>query len=463
MDSSLYKLVVETIGEGLLMVDTGGVILAVNPAFEAMTGYSSCELVGQQCTVLNCTGCKIFGEESDEHWCGLFARGSVRDRRCEMTAKDGHTIQIIKHATVLHDQTGCVGAVEALTDVSEMVRKEEEIHSLRSALHQQAGVLGMVGTSQTIQNLLRLIENVALSSAPVLIYGESGVGKELVALAVHEFGGRREKTFIKVNCASLNENLLESELFGHVKGAFTGAYRDRVGRFEAASGGSIFLDEIGDVSPAIQVKLLRVLESQEIERVGDHRPIPVRVRIITATNKNLDELVAQKVFREDLYYRINVVPIHVPPLRDRKEDIPLLSQTFIDRIAAQSGKPIVGVSWQALEKMHAYDWPGNVRELRNAIEYAFVLCREPLISPQHLPPAVTAQKGSSRTLLPAAASRHSDSLRTSALAHERERLVRALQEADGSRSRAAEILGVSRVTIWKKIKKFGISAHRNQK
>ena len=328
MDDSFSKTVVETMGEGLLVVDTGGVILAVNPAFEAMTGYSSRELVGKHCTVLNCTGCKIFGEGPDKQWCGLFVRGSIRDRRCEITAKDGRTIHIIKHATVLHDQTGCVGAVEALTDISEMVRKEEEIHSLRSTLHQQAGVLGMVGTSQAIQNLLRLVESVALSSAPVLIYGESGVGKELVARAVHEFGGRAEKAFIKVNCASLNENLLESELFGHVKGAFTGAGRDRMGRFEAASGGSIFLDEIGDVSPAIQVKLLRVLESKEIERVGDHRPIPVEVRVITATNKNLDELVAQKLFREDLFYRINVVPIHVSPLRDRKEDIPLLAQTF---------------------------------------------------------------------------------------------------------------------------------------
>jgi two-component system response regulator HydG len=177
MNTGLYKLVVETIGEGLLVVDTKGVILAVNPAFETMTGYSSRELVGQECTVLNCTGCKIFGEGSDKQWCGLFERGAVRDRRCEITAKDGRTIHIIKHATVLHDQTGCVGAVEALTDISEMVRKEEEIQSLRSALHQQAGVLGLVGASQAIQNLLRLIENVALSSAPVLIYGESGVGK----------------------------------------------------------------------------------------------------------------------------------------------------------------------------------------------------------------------------------------------------------------------------------------------
>jgi len=457
MDNGIYKTVVETMGEGLLVVDTGGMIQAVNPAFETMTGYSSGELVGKGCRILNCTGCKTFGNGSEKPWCGLFIRGSIRHRKCEISAKDGRTIHIMKHATILHDETGCVsGAVEALTDISEMVRKEEEIHSLRLTLHQQAGILGMVGASQAIQNLLRLIESVALSSAPVLIYGESGVGKELVARAVHEFGGRAEKTFIKVNCASLNENLLESELFGHVKGAFTGAGRNRVGRFEAASGGSIFLDEIGDVSPAIQVKLLRVLESKEIERVGDQRPIPVEVRIITATNKNLDELVAQKLFREDLFYRINVVPIHVPPLRERKEDIPLLAQTFIDRIAAQSGKSIVGLSAEALEKICDYDWPGNVRELRNTIEYAFVLCHEPFIGPQHLPPRLTAAEVGSRAHLPVTGSNQVDNFRDGLVAQERERLIEALKQAGGSRSRTAEILGVSRVTVWKRIKKFGI-------
>lgn len=464
MDNSLYRIVVETMREGLLVVDTGGVIQAVNPAFETMTGYSSCELVGKGCRVLNCTGCKILGKTAEKQWCGLFTRGSVRDRRCRITAKDGRNIHIVKHATVLHDETGAVtGAVEAMTDISEIIRKEEEIHSLRSTLHQQAGILGMVGTSQVIQDLLHLIENVALSSAPVLIYGESGVGKELVARAVHEFGGLAEKSFIKVNCASLNENLLESELFGHVKGAFTGAGRDRVGRFEAASGGSIFLDEIGDLTPAIQVKLLRVLESKEIERVGDHRPIPVQVRVITATNKNLEELVARGLFREDLFYRINVVPVYVPPLRERKEDIPLLSQTFIDRIAAQSGKKIIGLGPQASEKMLAYDWPGNVRELRNAIEYAFVLCHDSFIAPQHLPCRLKSPEPSRRKSLPAAGPSQADTFDASTLIREREKLSQTLKDVGGSRSKAALILGVSRVTLWKKIKKFGLEREGKQK
>lgn len=444
-------------GEGLLVVDTVGLILAINPAFGAMTGYSSSELVGKRCTVLNCTGCKIFGAGSGRQWCGLFMRGSIRDRKCEITSKDGRIIHIIKHATVLHDEKGDVtGAVEVLTDVTEMLRKEEEIRALRATIHKQAGVSGMLGTSRAMQNLLQLIENVALSNAPVLIYGESGVGKELVARAVHEFGGGAEKNFIKVNCASLNENLLESELFGHVKGAFTGADRDRMGRFEAASGGSIFLDEVGDVSAAIQVKLLRVLESKEIERVGDHRPIPVQVRIITATNKNLDELVSQKSFREDLFYRISVVPIHVPPLRERKEDIPLLAQAFIDHIAAQSGKLIVGLTSGALGRICAYDWPGNVRELRNSIEYAFVLCHESFIGTKHLPPRLTAAEPGSRAHLPVTGPNQDNGFRAGVVAKERERLIQTLKETNWNRSRAAEILGVSRVTIWKKMKKFGI-------
>ena len=455
MEDVLYKTVVETMREGMLVVDTTGVIQAVNPAFEEMTGFSSRDLVGKPCTVLNCTGCKVFGDGQDKHWCGLFARGSVRHRRCGLTAKDGRTVHVIKHATVLHDETGCVtGAVEALTDISEEVQREEEIQSLRATLRRQAGVPGLIGTSVPIRNLLRLIENVAASDAPVLIYGESGVGKELVARAVHEFGGRAEKNFIKVNCASLNENLLESELFGHVKGAFTGAGRDRVGRFEAAGGGSIFLDEIGDVSPAIQVKLLRVLESKEIERVGDHQPIPVHVRIITATNKDLEELVARKLFREDLFYRISVVPVRVPPLREHKEDIPLLAQTFIDGIAAPGGKSIAGLSAKALEAMLAYGWPGNVRELRNTIEYAFVLCSEPLIQPLHLPSRFTASESEGRAHLPS----EDPNRREDVWTDERRRLVQALKQANGSRTGAAALLGVSRVTVWKRMKKYGIDA-----
>jgi len=348
------------------------------------------------------------------------------------------------------------GAVETLMDISEMVHQEEEITSLKRSLYRQDGIFGIIGSSPQIQGLLDLIENVAQSDAPALIYGESGVGKELVARAIHEAGPRARNSFIKVNCASLNENLLESELFGHVKGAFTGADRSRIGRFEAASGGSLFLDEIGDISASIQVKLLRVLESKEIERVGDHKPIPVDVRLITATNKNLEDLVAGNFFREDLFYRIHVVPIYVPPLRERKEDIPLISQTFIDQIAARCGKAITGLTPEAVEAMNSYYWPGNVRELLNAIEYGFVLCDKERIGLQHLPPRITSAEMS----FPPSASR-TPSLQVdfagSTSYRQREKLVQALRQANGNRTEAARILGVSRVTVWKWMKKYGVT------
>ncbi len=462
MESKLYRAVVETMHDGLLVVDTGGKILAVNPAFESMTGYSSRELVGRSCTVLNCTGCEIMEPASSKLWCALFLRERIRRRRCEIQAKDGRLIHVVKDATVLRDADGrLTGAVETLSDISEMVRKEEEINALRLSLSREGAAYGIVGASRPILRLLDLIENVARSEAPVLIHGESGVGKELVARAVHDAGPRRGADFIKVNCASLNENLLESELFGHVKGAFTGAAQARIGRFEAASGGSLFMDEIGDISPAIQVKLLRVLESKEVERVGDHRPIPVDVRVITATNKDLEQLVAQGLFREDLFYRINVVPIHIPPLRERKEDLPLLAQTFIDRLAARSGKAISGLTPEAMDVFFTHEWPGNIRELLNALEYAFVLCPEGHIAPEHLPQRILrpARGGSAAPRPPAipavSAGSGTGSARPEPL-NERGALLEALEAARYNRTEAARLLGVSRVTVWKRMKKYGL-------
>lgn len=458
MDNGIYNALVETMQDGLLMVDTEGIILAVNPAFAAMTGYSSAELIGQRCTVLNCTGCEILGKGLTQQWCVLFVKGAIRHRKCEIAAKNGKTVHVIKSATVLHDREGHVtGAVETLKDVTEVVQQEEEIHSLRRCLYQEQGeAFGIIGTSRPMQNLLKLIDNVAQSDAPVFIHGESGSGKELVARAVHDLGSRAKGPFIKVNCASLNENLLESELFGHVKGAFTGAGKTRIGRFEAASGGTLFLDEIGDISPAIQVKLLRVLESREIERVGDHRPIPIDVRIVTATNRNLEDLVHQGVFRPDLFYRINVVPVHVPPLREHKEDIPLLAQAFIDRIANRCGKRIEGLTPEALELMLNYDWPGNVRELRNMIEYAFVLCQEGMIGPQHIASRLVPSNSCNRSATPFGENRPGEEI-PSSVRDGREELLKALRQAGGCRTKAAQILGVSRVTVWKKMKKYGIS------
>ena len=233
--------------------------------------------------------------------------------------------------------------------------------------------------------LYALIGNGASSDAPIIVYGESGTGKELVANAVHAQGRRSKGPYVKVSCAALNESLLESELFGHVKGAFTGADRDRRGRFESAHKGDLFLDEIGDIPLSTQVKLLRVLQEKEVERVGDHTPIPIDTRIIAATHRDLGAMCREGTFREDLYYRLNVIPIRVPPLRERSDDIPLLVDHFMRMIRLRTGKPIQGATNDAMNVLTAYSWPGNIRELMNVLEYAFVVCHEECIAPEHLP------------------------------------------------------------------------------
>ena len=443
-----WKTIVDTLQDGLMVMDPEGNILALNPAAERLTGYSADELVGQNCRILNCTGCELYGRGAGENWCRLYVAGNVKAKKCLISKKDRRALHVVKNATVLRDSEGqMIGAVETFTDISEMVRQEQEILTLRKSCHLEQDHHGLLGESLPMQRLFELIENVARTDAPVLIHGQSGTGKELVARAIHEDSPRKNKPFIKVNCAALNENLLESELFGHEKGSYTGADRTRIGRFEAAHEGTIFLDEIGDIPPGIQVKLLRVLEEKEIERVGDHKPIPVDVRIISATNKDLESLIAQELFREDLYFRINVFPLKCPALSERLDDIHLIVQNFIERNAARSGKKIVGLTPEAMETLFTYPWPGNVRELRNAIEYAFVLCSGNWINKEHLPPKITAN--SKRPLT----NHHRSS---TSWEEERKKLLDTLRQVGGNQSEAARILGVSRVTIWKRIKKYGI-------
>ncbi|MGB5987864.1 MAG: sigma 54-interacting transcriptional regulator [Desulfobacterales bacterium] len=460
MDLSRYwKTIVDLLQDGILVVDPKGNIIAMNPAAERLTGYRAAELVGHSCRVLDCTGCQIFGRGAAEKWCGLYVKGEVQAKKCMITHKDRRTVNIIKNATILKDQAGqVIGAVETLTDMSEIVRKQEVINSLRKTLHLDEGYHGIIGQSAPMGRLFELIDNVSPTESPVMIHGESGTGKELVAQAVHDAGPRRDKPFIKVNCASLNENLLESELFGHAKGAYTGALQNRIGRFEAAHEGTIFLDEIGDIPPATQVKLLRVLEDKVIERVGDHRPIKVDVRVVSATNKNLEELIAAEQFREDLFFRINVFPLQIPSLRERTEDIPALVQYFIGQNNARTDKHISGLTPAAMEKMIAYGWPGNVRELRNSVEYAFVLCPpKGLIESDHLPPKIAGAPPECAEPAPAAKLQAGKSTADP----KKEKLIRALMAAGGNQSEAARILGVSRVTVWKQIKKYGVTLSRD--
>jgi PAS domain S-box-containing protein len=443
-----WKTIVDTLQDGLMVLDPSGNILAVNPAAEKLTGYAADELIGKNCRTLNCTGCDVYGRGPGKEWCKLYVKGEVKAKKCLISDKDRRAVPVVKNASVLKDAEGKIlGAVETFTDISEIVRQQQEIAALRRSCHLEEGHHGLLGESQPMQYLFELIENVSQTDAPVLIHGQSGTGKELVARAIHEESPRNKKPFIKVNCAALNENLLESELFGHEKGAYTGADRTRIGRFEAAHEGTIFLDEIGDIPLSTQVKLLRVLEEKEIERVGDHKSIPVDVRIISATNKNLEAMIDEGLFREDLFFRINVFPLNCPALAERAEDIPLIVQNFIDHNRTRGGKEILGLTPEAMEALLAYSWPGNVRELRNAVEYAFVLCSGDWIGKEHLPPKIAM--GNKR-----ATAAHTTG--SQSWEDERNHLVQTLRRVGGNQSEAARLLGVSRVTIWKRIKKYGI-------
>jgi len=324
-----WKTVVNTIQDGIMIVDTHGRIISVNKAFEIITGYLKDDIIGKTCEVLNCNLFEVAKKHKGSHWCVLFDTGTMDRRKCTLVKKDGSLIHALKNASILHDANGrVIGAVETIADITEIIEKDNQIAAFRRELRSKDGFHGIIGVSNPMCQVFDLIENAAQSDAPVIIYGESGTGKELVSGAIHEIGERKKGPFVKVNCAALTESLLESELFGHVKGAFTGAYQNREGRFEKAHGGNIFLDEIGDLPLATQVKLLRVLEDKIIERVGDNRSLPVDVRIISATNRNLVRLVDQGSIRQDFYFRINVIPITLPPLRERVEDVPLLAEFF---------------------------------------------------------------------------------------------------------------------------------------
>ena len=381
------KEIINTMNDGLMVVSPDGTILMVNEALEKIMGYRREELIGRSCTLLKCDTCATARSKGQSQWCDLFKQGAATRKRCLFMRKDGSYVHILKNAAILRGEAGQVlGAVETLTDISELARRDEELQQLSRLMDTAGGFQGMVGKSPRMQQVFELTQKAAQSEAPVIICGESGTGKELVAHAIHALGRRREGPFITCNCAALNAALLESELFGHVKGAFTGAYNHRQGRFEAAHRGDIFLDEVGDIPPAIQVKLLRVLETKQFERVGDVRPISVDVRIITATHRDLESLVSAGKFREDLFFRINVIPIPLPPLRDRLEDVPLLVEHFLQRLRRRSGKEIAGLDREAMKIFLDYPWPGNVRELQGALEYALVVAEDGLIAPEHLPP-----------------------------------------------------------------------------
>jgi DNA-binding NtrC family response regulator len=346
--------------------------------------------------------------------------------------------------------------------VSQLLLRMDNICSIRALREQnvrlQAQLEGrysfssLIGKSEKMQEVFATIREVADSDATVLIHGESGTGKELAASAIHFNSGRRTKPYVRVSCASLPESLVESELFGYEKGAFTGASRRRIGRFEAAHHGTLFLDEIAELPLSFQVKLLRVLQERQIERLGSNQSVDIDVRIVSASLRPLEEEVRAGTFREDLFFRINTVAIHLPPLRERREDIPLLCQIFLQEFGREKGKEIEGFSEEALEILYAHSWPGNVRELRNVTERAVLFCRGPRILPEQLP--VNLREGSHPESSPPG--HGAVSLQQAVERAEIEAIRLALAATGGRRSEAAEILKISRKTLWEKMKTFGI-------
>ncbi|TAL27016.1 MAG: PAS domain S-box protein [Nitrospirae bacterium] len=437
--------VFETMRDGLMIVDTEGIILFFNKAAEEITGYRREEVVGKSCTMLDSDTCVILTESGRQKSCNLFNEGSICNKRCRIRTMDGRGVYLLKNAVVLRDDKDeIIGAVETMTDITSLYMKELEIEELKQELRKEYWFMGLLGKSAHMQNLYDHVRNAATSEAPVLICGESGTGKNLVSHAIHALSRRKDGPFISMNCASLNEHLLESELFGHKKGSFTGAISDRTGRFEAAHNGTIFLDEIGDMPMIMQAKLLRVLEEKVVERVGEHKPIPVNIRLISATNKDLYKLVSQNKFREDLLYRVNSIFIKTPPLRERVEDIPVLAFHYLKKISAVNNKEIKRISPQAIDIIENYNWPGNVRQLINALEHSAITCKGDTIEISDLPEYIFHSK-------------KPEGMEGSDSRINKEKIRSALLTYKGNKTMAAKHLGISRVTLWKRLKELGIS------
>ena len=416
--------------DGILLVDSDNRLVRVNDSAMLSCGYTQDQLGAPLSSIES--GCRGVCRQT---LIDVLHGGTRRTiRRLECRRKDG-TIRIISlSASPVVEADGAVsGAVAIMRDDTELVSLEKQVH-------RQSGYGGILGGNSAMQRMYTLIEALADVQTTVLINGESGTGKELVATALHHQGVRRSKPFVKVNCSALSEHLLESELFGHVRGAFTGAVSNKTGRFQKANGGTIFLDEIGDISIAMQMRLLRVLQEQEFEQVGDSTPIKVDVRVIAATNQDLAEKVRLGTFRHDLYYRLNVVRLIIPPLRERPDDIPLLADHFLEKFSRKFNKPLSAVSREAVELLMRHSWPGNVRELEHTLEYAALLCNSNVISPEDFPQDfINSVRHDRSKPIP-------DPARDQSLALT---LEEALNRSSGNKAKAARLLGVSRCTIYR--------------
>jgi len=439
----------ETVPCAVFMVDLNNQIIFWNKPAEELTGYLTDEIVGSTCDKLRMSICTNRAPAIMKTLCPLLSGGKGGEVECEIRRRDGSIIPIMRKSRAVFDDNGeLIGAIEALVDVSLIKQARTEIRTLKHEIAQSGRFDSLVGASEQMRKLYDKIEIVARTDASIVIEGETGTGKEVVAKTIHAESHRSDNIFLAVNCGALPESLLEAELFGHKRGAFTGAVEDRAGCFETASGGTLFLDEIGEMPLSSQVKLLRVLQEKQITRVGDSLPISVDVRIIAASNKNLADMVKFGQFREDLYYRLRVVGLVVPALRDRKEDIPDFVTNFIAQFNKKYDKHIEGCSPKALDYLIGHNWLGNVRELEHAIEHAFVVTApgQKVITADSLPPeilhpaniTIAPQKTDTETI------------------DEKTLIANALAEADGNKSQTARILGITRAGLYKKMRRLGL-------
>ena len=448
--------IMDSMAEGVFTLDVQGRITSWNRSMEDITGYSASEALGRSCRFLGFSHCLGTLCPADIHQCGILRHEQPEAKECVLRHREGRDVPVIKQARVVKDDNGeLIGIVETVTDMTELQKARHKAEEATRLLGQHYSLGNIMGKSEVMQEVFSRVRAAAASRSTVLIQGESGTGKELIARAIHYNSDQADQPFVTVNCSALTETLLESELFGHVKGAFTGAVRDRPGRFEEAHRGSIFLDEIGELSQAIQVKLLRVLQEREVERVGDSQTRTIDIRVIVATHRDLNELLAQGVFRQDLYYRLKVFPITLPPLRQRREDLPLLVNHFVAKQNEATGKRVTGLAPEAMRLVFEYHWPGNVRELENAIEHAFVLTSGEQIQVNDLPAEIITPRPSPERAREAGVPRTAGS-RQHHEQPDREQLLALLEANQWNKAAVARQLGVSRTAVWKYMKKWGI-------
>jgi PAS domain S-box-containing protein len=434
MNNHLAEIIFNSISDGVFTVDEKCIITSFNRAAEAITGFSAREAVGKYCF-------EIFRTEICHKHCALrdtlANHDPVENIQVTIITKEGCEIPVSVSTTLLRDDRGrVVGAVEFFRDLT-------EVEQLRTRVAKTKAVDNIISASPFMRRIIQMLPDIAESECNVLIHGPSGSGKELIAEAIHNLSPRRYGSYIRLNCAALPATLLESELFGYAKGAFTDAKRNKPGQFCLANGGTLLLDEIGEMDMALQVKLLRVLNNGEYQPLGDKKMQRTNARVIAATNANLREAIDKGTFREDLFFRLNVVSIALPPLRERPEDIPLLVEHFIGRFAKKSRKPIHSLSTNAMAVLLNYPFPGNVRELENAIEHAFVMCHGDQMEKEHLPfhilEHVEMNNGERRQPK-----------------NETQLIKDSLRRHRGNRSRVADELGMHRSTLWRKIKTYGL-------